>query len=122
MRGALPTVETVLDADERIAGVVPPRASASLAPDGRTAVVLAGAAAPPDDMVRAADDLKERLADGAANGVSRRRGRRPRHVGRTDAALVRMVLMPAVMRLLGPAGWWAPRWLRRVLPDIRFGH
>ncbi|MCW3009645.1 MAG: family transporter [Solirubrobacterales bacterium] len=39
-----------------------------------------------------------------------------------DAALVRLVLMPAVMRLLGPAGWWAPRWLRRVLPDIRFGH
>ncbi len=39
-----------------------------------------------------------------------------------DAALVRLVLMPAVMRLLGPGGWWCPAWLRRALPDIHFGH
>ncbi len=28
-----------------------------------------------------------------------------------DATVVRMVLVPAVMRLLGPANWWLPRWI-----------
>ncbi len=31
-----------------------------------------------------------------------------------DAVLVRGVLVPAFMRLLGTANWWAPRWLRTV--------
>jgi uncharacterized membrane protein YdfJ with MMPL/SSD domain len=31
-----------------------------------------------------------------------------------DASIVRVMLVPAVMRLLGPANWWAPRPLRRV--------
>ena len=39
-----------------------------------------------------------------------------------DAALIRLVLMPVLLRLLGPAAWWQPRWLDRILPDIRFGH
>ena len=39
-----------------------------------------------------------------------------------DAALIRLVLMPVLLRLLGPAAWAQPRWLDRVLPDIRFGH
>jgi putative drug exporter of the RND superfamily len=30
-----------------------------------------------------------------------------------DASLVRALVVPAVMRLLGTANWWAPRWLRR---------
>jgi RND superfamily putative drug exporter len=33
-----------------------------------------------------------------------------------DATIVRMVLVPAVMQLLGRANWWAPRWLRPRLP------
>ena len=33
-----------------------------------------------------------------------------------DATLVRMVLVPATMKLLGNANWWVPRWLDRVLP------
>jgi RND superfamily putative drug exporter len=33
-----------------------------------------------------------------------------------DATLVRMVLVPSVMQLLGDANWWLPGWLRRVLP------
>ena len=33
-----------------------------------------------------------------------------------DATVVRMVLVPAVMELLGPANWWLPRPLARVLP------
>jgi RND superfamily putative drug exporter len=31
-----------------------------------------------------------------------------------DATVVRMVLMPAVMQLLGPANWWLPRWAGRA--------
>jgi RND superfamily putative drug exporter len=39
-----------------------------------------------------------------------------------DAFLVRLVLMPVLLRLLGPAAWASPRWLARILPDVRFGH
>jgi RND superfamily putative drug exporter len=35
-----------------------------------------------------------------------------------DATVVRMVLVPAIMELLGKVNWWLPRWLDRVLPHI----
>jgi putative drug exporter of the RND superfamily len=35
-----------------------------------------------------------------------------------DATLVRMVLVPAVMQLLGDRNWWIPNWLERILPRI----
>jgi RND superfamily putative drug exporter len=35
-----------------------------------------------------------------------------------DATIVRMVLVPAVMQLLGRANWWIPRWLDRILPRV----
>ncbi|HLM65657.1 MAG TPA: MMPL family transporter [Acidimicrobiales bacterium] len=35
-----------------------------------------------------------------------------------DATLVRMVLVPGTMVLLGRANWWLPRWLDRILPTI----
>ena len=35
-----------------------------------------------------------------------------------DATLVRLVLVPATMALLGKANWYLPRWLDRVLPDL----
>jgi RND superfamily putative drug exporter len=35
-----------------------------------------------------------------------------------DATLVRMVLVPATMELLGNANWWLPKWLDRMLPKI----
>jgi putative drug exporter of the RND superfamily len=34
-----------------------------------------------------------------------------------DATIVRMVLVPAVMQLLGDRNWWLPRWLDRVIPE-----
>jgi RND superfamily putative drug exporter len=35
-----------------------------------------------------------------------------------DAFVVRLLIIPAVMHLLGPAAWWIPKWLDRVLPDV----
>jgi RND superfamily putative drug exporter len=35
-----------------------------------------------------------------------------------DATLVRMVLVPATMALLGKANWWLPGWLDKVLPHL----
>jgi RND superfamily putative drug exporter len=35
-----------------------------------------------------------------------------------DATVVRMVLVPAVMQLLGSAHWWLPRWLGRAIPNL----
>ncbi|MET0159377.1 MAG: MMPL family transporter [Acidimicrobiales bacterium] len=35
-----------------------------------------------------------------------------------DATIVRMVLVPATMALLGDANWWLPRWLDRWLPHL----
>jgi RND superfamily putative drug exporter len=35
-----------------------------------------------------------------------------------DATLVRMVLVPATMELLGDANWWLPKWLDRLLPEF----
>lgn len=39
-----------------------------------------------------------------------------------DAFLVRLVLLPVMLRLTGKAAWWTPRWLTRVLPKITFSH
>ena len=39
-----------------------------------------------------------------------------------DAFLVRLVLLPVMLRLTGRAAWYVPRWLDRVLPDVRFSH
>jgi RND superfamily putative drug exporter len=35
-----------------------------------------------------------------------------------DATVVRCVLVPSVMELLGRASWWLPAWLQRVLPNL----
>ncbi len=39
-----------------------------------------------------------------------------------DAMLIRLVLMPVLLRVLGTYAWALPRWLDRLLPDVRFGH
>jgi RND superfamily putative drug exporter len=36
-----------------------------------------------------------------------------------DATIVRMILVPAVMQLLGAKSWWTPRWITRILPAER---
>jgi RND superfamily putative drug exporter len=35
-----------------------------------------------------------------------------------DAFLVRMVVIPSLLALMGRAAWWMPKWLSRIVPDI----
>ncbi|HSP27975.1 MAG TPA: MMPL family transporter, partial [Ilumatobacteraceae bacterium] len=35
-----------------------------------------------------------------------------------DATIVRIVLVPATMKLMGDANWWLPGWLDRILPTV----
>ncbi len=39
-----------------------------------------------------------------------------------DATVVRMMLVPSLMGLLGDRNWWLPAWLGRILPNIHFSH
>ena len=39
-----------------------------------------------------------------------------------DATLVRLLLQPVVLRLLGARAWWMPGWLDRLLPDVSLSH
>jgi RND superfamily putative drug exporter len=36
-----------------------------------------------------------------------------------DASVVRMVLVPALMSILGARAWYLPRWLDRIIPDLQ---
>jgi RND superfamily putative drug exporter len=38
-----------------------------------------------------------------------------------DATIVRLVLVPATMELLGDRNWWIPRWIDRVVPRLQVG-
>ena len=39
-----------------------------------------------------------------------------------DATVVRMMLVPSLMKLLGNRNWWLPTWLARILPHVHFSH
>jgi RND superfamily putative drug exporter len=39
-----------------------------------------------------------------------------------DAALIRLLLLPVLLRLMGKWAWYLPRWAHHVLPDVTFGH
>jgi len=39
-----------------------------------------------------------------------------------DAALIRLLLLPVLLRLMGKSAWYLPRWARKVLPNVTFGH
>jgi RND superfamily putative drug exporter len=39
-----------------------------------------------------------------------------------DAFLIRLVLLPVLLRLTGRAAWYSPAWLSRILPSISFAH
>ncbi|MCU0307355.1 MAG: MMPL family transporter, partial [Thermoleophilia bacterium] len=69
-RAAVTRVEGILRADDRVASVTPPQPGQSISPDGRTAVVMAGAAGSTTEMVRAADDLKGPLERAGGDEVT----------------------------------------------------
>ena len=62
-------VQELLRADDRVSSVVAPRAGLSISRDRRTAVVQAGAGENSNEMVRAADEMKEELAAAGGRGV-----------------------------------------------------
>lgn len=35
-----------------------------------------------------------------------------------DAFVVRLLIIPAVMHLLGASAWWLPGWLEKALPNV----
>jgi RND superfamily putative drug exporter len=37
-----------------------------------------------------------------------------------DAAVIRMIVVPAIMTLMGKANWWFPRWLDKALPNLGY--
>jgi uncharacterized membrane protein YdfJ with MMPL/SSD domain len=37
-----------------------------------------------------------------------------------DATIVRLILVPATMELMGDFNWWVPKWLDRILPELDF--
>ncbi len=39
-----------------------------------------------------------------------------------DATVVRVMLVPATMALLGEKNWYVPRWMAKVLPQVNFSH
>lgn len=39
-----------------------------------------------------------------------------------DATIVRVMLVPATMALLGDKSWYAPKWLQKILPHVNFSH
>ena len=39
-----------------------------------------------------------------------------------DATVVRVMLVPATMALLGDRNWYAPKWLLKILPQVNFNH
>ena len=39
-----------------------------------------------------------------------------------DAFIIRSILVPAIMELLGKRAWWLPSWLDRILPRLNVDH
>ena len=39
-----------------------------------------------------------------------------------DAFLIRLVLVPAALFIIGNRAWWLPRWIDRILPNVKFAH
>ena len=70
MRATLGAVERVLHGDRAVSGVSAPQPGATLSRDGRTAIVVGRAGAPPAEMVEAAGRLKHRLARLSRPGVA----------------------------------------------------
>jgi putative drug exporter of the RND superfamily len=60
----------ILEGDDRVSSVQPPTPGLTVSPDGRYGLIAAGAAADTNEMVRAADDLKQEIRDLSGDGVT----------------------------------------------------
>jgi putative drug exporter of the RND superfamily len=69
MQQAFTDVAAVFADDARFGAVVPPQPGMTISPDGHTGIVIAGANASTDDMVKAIDDLKSELTALSKDGV-----------------------------------------------------
>ncbi len=69
VRSVVARITDIAASDDRFAGVVPPQPGLSISPDGHTGIVLLGAAADTDEMVRAVDAHKNALTGLSGNGV-----------------------------------------------------
>jgi hypothetical protein len=38
-----------------------------------------------------------------------------------DSTIVRVIMVPATMKLAGAANWWMPAWLKRIVPELKEG-
>ncbi|HEX3724028.1 MAG TPA: MMPL family transporter, partial [Nitrolancea sp.] len=38
-----------------------------------------------------------------------------------DSTIVRIIMVPATMRLMGASNWWMPAWLKRIVPELSEG-
>ncbi|MDQ3549208.1 MAG: FHA domain-containing protein, partial [Chloroflexota bacterium] len=38
-----------------------------------------------------------------------------------DSTIVRIIMVPATMKLMGNLNWWMPAWLKRIVPELREG-
>lgn len=59
----------VFDGDDRFGKIIPPQPGMTVSPDGHTGILIAGAAADPDGMVAAVDDVKSELTGLSADGI-----------------------------------------------------
>lgn len=69
MQQTFAQVAAVFAGDSRFGAVVPPQPGMTISPDGHTGIVIAGANASTDDMVKAVDDLKGELTALSKDGV-----------------------------------------------------
>ena len=68
-KAAIADAQKTLAGNEHVSQVVPPQEGVSISPDRRTAVIQAGSAGEPNEMVRAASDLKGPLSDAGGETV-----------------------------------------------------
>ena len=123
-RSTIARVEQTLRANAAVRTVVSPAPRLSISRDGHTAIVQAGAARNPNEMVAAAEVMVAVFFTFALSGPLP-----PKEMGiilgvavLLDATLIRLLLLPVLLRLMGARAWYLPRWARRILPDVRFGH
>ncbi|MGB6051374.1 MAG: MMPL family transporter, partial [Rhodococcus sp. (in: high G+C Gram-positive bacteria)] len=69
MQETVAEATTIFASDPRFGEIVPPQPGMSISPDGHTGIMIAGANASTDDMVKAVDELKDELTALSGDGI-----------------------------------------------------